>query len=50
VYYETFPAFYDAITQCLPKTATTHKDRLDTLLTLKFQRFSSPDDKKTMTG
>jgi len=50
VYYETFPAFCDAITQCLQQTATTHKDRLDPLLTLKFQRFSSPDDQKKMTG
>ena len=50
VYYETFPAFCDAITQCLQQTATAHKDRLDTLLTLKFQRFPSADDKEKNDG
>jgi len=38
-YYEKFPAFQDAITQCLSQTHTTHKAALDSLLTLHFQLF-----------
>ncbi len=41
VYYETFAEFTEAIDNCLEKTATDYKSQLDTLLTLKFQRFKS---------
>jgi len=41
VYYESFPAFKKAIDECLKKTGTEYKPQLDTLLTLKFQRFKS---------
>jgi transposase len=38
-YYEKFPEFKKAISSCLAETHTTHKAELDTLLSLKFQRF-----------
>jgi len=38
-YYEKFPAFQTAITECLNQTHTTHKAALDSLLTLRFQLF-----------
>jgi transposase len=38
-YYADFPAFKEAITNCLRNTHTTYKADLDTLLTLKFQTF-----------
>ena len=38
-YYEKFPAFKAAISQCLEETTTTHKPELDSLLTLRFQLF-----------
>lgn len=38
-YYATFAPFKAAITHCLTQTHTTHKSALDTLLTLRFQRF-----------
>ena len=38
-YYEKFPAFKAAISQCLEETTTTHKPALDSLLTLRFQLF-----------
>lgn len=38
-YYEKFPAFKAAISQCLEETTTTHKPVLDSLLTLRFQLF-----------
>ncbi len=41
IYYEQFSGFSEAITKCLNETSTVHKSRLDTLLTLKFQRFKS---------
>ena len=38
-YYEKFPAFKEAISKCLDETMSTHKTDLDSLLTLRFQRF-----------
>ena len=38
-YYADFGAFKTAITDCLAQTHTTHKSKLDTLLTLRFQLF-----------
>jgi transposase len=38
-YYADFSAFKDAIVKCLSETHTTHKQALDSLLTLKFQTF-----------
>lgn len=38
-YYADFAAFTAAIETCLSETPTTHKAALDSLLTLKFQRF-----------
>ena len=38
-YYETFDDFKGAISECLAKTHTTHKNALDSLLTLNFQTF-----------
>jgi transposase len=38
-YYEAFPAFQAAISECLDETSTTHKSELDSLLTLRFQLF-----------
>jgi len=38
-YYEKFPAFKTAISNCLAETMTTHKSDLDSLLTLRFQLF-----------
>ena len=41
-YYEKFPAFKAAISNCLDETMTTHKSDLDSLLTLRFQLFQKP--------
>jgi transposase len=38
-YYADFATFKTAITQCLAQTPTTHRAALDSLLTLRFQRF-----------
>jgi len=38
-YYADFPAFKTAILDCLNQTHTTHKEPLDSLLTLRFQTF-----------
>lgn len=38
-YYADFPTFKAAIVKCLSETHTTHKQALDSLLTLKFQTF-----------
>ena len=38
-YYADFTTFKTAITQCLAQTPTTHRAALDSLLTLRFQRF-----------
>lgn len=38
-YYPSFAPFKAAISECLAHTATTHKTALDSLLTLRFQRF-----------
>ena len=38
-YYSDFAAFKTAILDCLSQTHTTHKDALDSLLTLRFQTF-----------
>jgi len=38
-YYADFYAFRNAITDCLNQTHTTHKQELDSLLTLNFQAF-----------
>ena len=39
-YYPSFAPFKAAITHSLTQTATTHKTALDSLLTLRFQRFA----------
>jgi len=39
IYYTDFAAFKAAIVTCLAETHTTHKAALDSLLTLRFQRF-----------
>lgn len=39
-YYSEFSKFKSAITECLQKTHTSHKQELDSLLTLKFQTFN----------
>jgi transposase len=39
-YYPDFGQFKQAITDCLAQTHTTHKDELDTLLALNFQKFT----------
>jgi transposase len=38
-YYAEFAPFKSAISDCLDQTHTTHKSALDSLLTLRFQRF-----------
>ena len=38
-YYEDFNAFKNAISTCLGQTDTTHRQALDSLLTLRFQTF-----------
>lgn len=38
-YYPSFAPFKEAIVKCLSETDSTHKTALDSLLTLKFQRF-----------
>nr|QNO50755.1 hypothetical protein HAICDJOK_00015 [Methanosarcinales archaeon ANME-1 ERB6] len=38
-YYSEFKDFKNAITDCLNQTDTTHKQKLDSLLTLRFQSF-----------
>ncbi|MBI3242311.1 MAG: transposase, partial [Chloroflexi bacterium] len=38
-YYTDFAAFKTAIETCLREMTTTHKAALDSLLTLRFQRF-----------
>jgi len=38
-YYADFASFKEAIVKCLSETDSTHKSALDSLLTLKFQRF-----------
>jgi hypothetical protein len=38
-YYEKFPVFKAAISECLDETMTTHQSELDSLLTLRFQLF-----------
>lgn len=38
-YYADFPAFKNAISKCLEEAQATHKSKLDSLLSLKFQRF-----------
>ncbi|MGH8499066.1 MAG: transposase [Methylococcales bacterium] len=39
IYYPNFKEFKQGISGCLVKTTTTHKENLDTLLTLRFQTF-----------
>ena len=39
MYYADFAAFKTAIVTCLSQTNTTHKEALDSLLTLRFQLF-----------
>lgn len=41
-YYDSFPPFKAAISECLAHTSTTHQVALDSLLTLHFQRFDKP--------
>lgn len=38
-YYEDFDAFKNSIMNCLQQTHTTHRQELNSLLTLKFQTF-----------
>ena len=42
-YYADFYAFRNAITDCLNQTHTTHKQELDSLLTLNFQVFKKSE-------
>ena len=42
-YYANFSNFRSAITDCLQQTHTTHKQELDSLLTLNFQAFKKCD-------
>jgi len=41
-YYSDFDSFKTAISDCLLQTHTTHREALDSLLTLKFQSFEKP--------
>ena len=41
-YYTDFTKFKTAILDCLGQTHTTHKKKLDSLLTLRFQTFEKP--------
>ena len=41
-YYSDFTKFKTAILDCLGQTHTTHKNKLDSLLTLHFQTFEKP--------
>ena len=41
IYYANFTDFKRAIAACLAQTQTTHKQELDTLLTLRFQTFKN---------
>ena len=41
-YYEKFPAFTTAISNCLAEMPTTHKSELNSLLSLRFQLFKKP--------
>ena len=47
-YYDNFDEFKRSITDCLSKTHTDHKKELDTLLTLKFQRFEESQIKQSI--
>ena len=40
-YYPDFAAFKAAISDCLSQTQTTHKEKLNSLLTLNFQTFEN---------
>ena len=40
-YYEDFPSFKGAITNCLTRAHLDHRAELDSLLTLRFQTFSN---------
>jgi transposase len=40
-YYPSFATFKEAISACLDQTQTTHKQALDSLLTLNFQTFDN---------
>jgi transposase len=40
IYYKDFLAFKQAISTCLAQTHTTHKQALDSLLSLRFQTFN----------
>jgi len=40
-YYETFPGFQQAISDCIAETDGEHKQELASLLTLKFQTFEN---------
>lgn len=40
-YYSAFPAFKQAISTCIEQASIKHKDKLDSLLTLRFQTFDS---------
>jgi len=47
-YYENFDLFKDAISECIAHTHDTHKDELDSLLTLNFQTFKDVEKVKSM--
>jgi len=38
-YYDSFPVFKQAISDCIAEAHTTYKDEVESLLSLKFQRF-----------
>ncbi len=49
-YYEDFSSFKAAIRACLAHTHDTHKEELDSLLTLNFQTFKDVEKVKIMTS
>ena len=48
-YYENFDLFKKAISECLTHTHDTHKEALDSLLTLNFQTFKDVEKVTSMT-
>ena len=46
-YYENFSLFTHAITQCLENRDDSHQEKLNTLLTLRFQLFTQEQLKQT---
>ncbi len=49
-YYSEFGSFKKAITNCLEQTNTTYKQEIDSLLTLRFQKFKKAQPVKYSIG